>query len=240
MNVSTALISVSDKAGLVAFGGGLERLGIEIYSTGKTFKLLAEHLAVHEAGGYDKLPELVGKGTKPRNPKTSSRGDTTLNGPVLRSIADYTGSDEKLNGRLKTLYPNVFEAILTEERDEKQRKLSKSNGSLILDLVVVNFYPFQEAVAKAGVAERNAVEKIDIGGPAMVRSAAKNFRHVVVVVNHEDYPEVLHRIRVRRLNTLSWRREMALKALQYVAEYDTAIANFFARRWGKIKSSLTA
>lgn len=243
MSVETVLISVSDKTGLPKFGRALAERGIQIYSTGNTYNVLSDQVIVHEAGGRDKLPQMVDAGVKVSKRRSRVRLEPTYEKLLrrIKNISEYTGYDEKLNGRLKTLDARVFEGILTPDRGKNQRELFKNggNGAPVLDMVVVNFYPFEEVVRQSDVNEKMAVELIDIGGPAMVRSAAKNFEHVIVVVDPHDYDEVIQRIRGRG-NTLDWRRMMALKALQYVAAYDVAIAAFFAGRWGRIKSSPTA
>lgn len=240
MKVETALISVSDKTGLPELGRALAKIGIQIYSTGNSFNVLSDQVRVHETGGRDKLLQLVDAGVKGPKKHSRVRPQPTYE-KFLRSTSEYTGFDEKVNGRLKTLDWRVFEAILTPERRKYQREQFKngSKGAPMLDMVVVNFYPFEEVVRRPNVTEDEAVDTIDIGGPAMVRSAAKNFENVIVVVDPHDYDQVIRRIRGRG-NTLDWRRMMALKALQYVAAYDIAIAAFFAGRWGRIKSSPTA
>ncbi len=240
MKVETALISVSDKSGLPEFGRALAEIGIQIYSTGNSFNVLSDQVRVHDAGGRDKLPQIVDAGVKGLKKRPHPRPQPSYE-KFLSSITDYTGHDEKLNGRVKTLDARVFEGILTPNRGKSKREQFKNggNGAPLLDMVVVNFYPFEELVRQPNVSEKAAIEYVDIGGPAMVRSAAKNFEHVIVVVDPYDYDEVIRRIRGRR-NTLDWRRMMALKALQYVAAYDVAIAAFFAGQWGQIKSSPTA
>ena len=244
VKVETALISVSNKDGLVEFGQGLAELGINIYSTGKTYDTLEAALGavVHEAGGQDKLPQLVEKGMKERSTPISSqlsKGTAERDTRILKRVSEYIGEEEALNGRVKTLDRRLFEGILTPERGERQRREFKNgkngNGAPILDMV--NFYPFEDMARRPKVSDRLALETVDIGGPAMVRSAAKNYHHVIVVVDTEDYSEVLRRIR-HRTNTSTWRQGLALKAWQLVAQYDLAIAAFFEERWAKKKTSL--
>lgn len=241
MRVRTALISVYDKRGLTEFGCGLTELGTNIYSTGKTHDLLASHVPVHEAGGYDRLPQVVqvavagwqhrvgadAPGAPPQRPSYHR---------LIRTISQVTGNDERLNGRLKTLYSTLYEAILTTERRPRQREHFSKNGLAMLDMVVNNFYPFETVAQTAGVTDEQLIENIDIGGPSMVRSAAKNYEHVLVVVDPDDYDEVLRRLRSdRNDNDPPYRRRMALKALRYVADYDRAIANCLGERWDSKK-----
>ncbi len=186
-----ALISVSDKSGVVDFAKGLEDLGIEIFSTGGTKKSL-------EAAGV----------------KT-------------RSISDLTGFPEILDGRVKTLHPAVHGGILAR-RDIPQHlsQLSQHHIGLI-DIVTVNLYPFVETVIKAGVSLDEAIENIDIGGPSMIRSAAKNFVYVLVVIDPADYDVILKKLRSGKIDS-EYRKRLAHKAFQHVALYDTAIAQYLS------------
>ena len=186
-----ALISVSDKSGVVDFARGLEELGIEIFSTGGTKKSL-------EAAGVR-----------------------------IRSISDLTGFPEILDGRVKTLHPAVHGGILAR-RDIPQHlsQLSQHHIGLI-DIVTVNLYPFVETVSKAGVSLDEAIENIDIGGPSMIRSAAKNFASVLVVIDPADYDEVLRRLRRGSIDS-TYRKRLAQKAFQHVSLYDTAIAQYLS------------
>ena len=246
VKVETALISVSDKRGLVEFGLGLAERRIEIYSTGNTYKALQQELGaklVHEAGGQDKLTQLVARGQKASKRRAAQRKKSdatdvggTYNG-LLKRVSEYTEQEETLNGWLKTLDRRLFEGILTADRGQAQRRIRNGNGSqLLLDMVVVNFYPFQQAVSASSVTEQKAIDKVDIGGPAMVRSAAKNYKNVIVVVDPDDYPSVLQRLNEQK-DTLTWRKQLALKAWRVVADYDQAIADFFENRWAKTTSS---
>ena len=186
-----ALVSVSDKSGVVDFARGLEELGIEIFSTGGTKKSL-------EAAGVK-----------------------------IRSISDLTGFPEILDGRVKTLHPAVHGGILAR-RDIPQHlsQLSQHHIGLI-DIVTVNLYPFVETVSKAGVSLDEAIENIDIGGPSMIRSAAKNFASVLVVIDPADYDAILRRLRRGSIDSL-YRKRLAQKAFQHVALYDTAIAQYLS------------
>jgi len=186
-----ALVSVSDKSGVIDFARGLEELGIEIFSTGGTKRSL-------EATGVK-----------------------------IRSISDLTGFPEILDGRVKTLHPAVHGGILAR-RDIPQHlsQLSQHHIGLI-DIVTVNLYPFVETVSKAGVSLDEAIENIDIGGPSMIRSAAKNFASVLVVVDPADYDAVLRRLRRGSIDS-TYRKRLAQKAFQHVALYDTAISQYLS------------
>jgi phosphoribosylaminoimidazolecarboxamide formyltransferase/IMP cyclohydrolase len=184
-----AIISVSDKSGVVDFARGLKELGIEIFSTGGTKKSL-------EAAGTQ-----------------------------VHSISELTGFPEILNGRVKTLHPAVHGGILA--RRDLPQHLSELRRNRIepLDMVVVNLYPFVETVTRAAVTLDEALENIDIGGPTMIRSAAKNFPSVLVVVDPQDYDAVLQKLRQSNVD-LQYRKRLAQKAFQHVALYDTAIAQY--------------
>ena len=184
-----ALISVSDKSGVVDFARGLKELGTDIFSTGGTKKSL-------EAGGIE-----------------------------IHSISELTGFPEILDGRVKTLHPAVHGAILAR-RDLPQHMSQLSQHHIeLIDMVVVNLYPFVETVTKAGVSLDEALENIDIGGPSMIRSAAKNFPSVLVVVDPGDYDAILERLRRGNIDS-GYRKRLAQKAFHHVALYDTAIAQY--------------
>ncbi len=184
-----AIISVSDKSGVVDFARGLKELGIEIFSTGGTRKSL-------EAAGIE-----------------------------INSVSELTGFPEILDGRVKTLHPAVHGGILAR-RDLPQHlaELAKNRIEPI-DMVVVNLYPFVETVSKPGVSLDEALENIDIGGPSMIRSAAKNFSSVLGVVDPGDYDAILQKLRQGNID-LEYRKRLAQKAFQHVALYDTAIAQY--------------
>ena len=191
-----AILSVSDKTGLVEFARGLVELGIEVYSTGGT----------HTALSAEAIP--------------------------VRSLSDLTGFPEILDGRVKTLHPGVHGGILARrDRPEHLEELAR-HGLQTIDLVAVNLYPFVETVSRpglpagqAGVSLDEALENIDIGGPTMVRAAAKNFPYVLVVVDPEDYGPLLASLRAGAV-AFEERRRLAQKAFQHVALYDTAIASY--------------
>jgi len=190
MAIKRALISVSDKSGLVEFARDLAQNGVEIVSTGGTAKTL--------------------------------RGA----GIPVTYISDVTGFPEILDGRVKTLHPKVHGGILAMRTGEHLAQLREQNITPI-DLVVVNLYPFRETVAKPGVTLEEAVENIDIGGPAMVRAAAKNYRYVLVVVSPQRYAAVLEAIKQDNL-TEEFRLNLAREAFTHTAAYDAAISAYLS------------
>jgi phosphoribosylaminoimidazolecarboxamide formyltransferase/IMP cyclohydrolase len=190
--ITQALISVSDKTGVLDFARALSAMGVNILSTGGTAKLLAD------------------------------------NGVPVTEVADYTGFPEMLDGRVKTLHPKVHGGILAR-RDfpEHVAKLSE-HGIPLIDMVVVNLYPFQQAVAKDSCTLEDAIENIDIGGPAMLRSAAKNHKDVVVVCDPADYGMVLAEMKGAAAGALGYdtRFMLAKKVFAHTAQYDGAITNY--------------
>lgn len=184
-----ALISVSDKSGVVDFARGLKELVIEIFSTGGTKKSL-------EAAGVK-----------------------------IHSISELTGFPEILDGRVKTLHPAVHGGILARRDLPQHLSQLAQNRIELIDMVVVNLYPFVETVTRAEVSLDEALENIDIGGPSMIRSAAKNFPFVLVVVDPGDYDAILQKLRQGNID-LGYRKQLAQKAFQHVALYDTAIAQY--------------
>lgn len=185
--VRRALISVSDKTGIVEFARELVTLGVEILSTGGTFKLLRE------------------------------------NDIAAVEVADYTGFPEMMDGRVKTLHPKIHGGILG--RRDLDAAVMTEHGIKPIDLVAVNLYPFAATVAKPGCTLPDAIENIDIGGPTMVRSAAKNHKDVAIVVNTDDYAEIIENLRNGGL-TYAQRFDLALKAFEHTASYDGMIANY--------------
>jgi len=191
MSIKRALISVSDKSGIIEFAQNLASLNIEILSTGGTAKLLREN-----------------------------------NIPVIE-VSDYTGYPEMMAGRVKTLNPKIHGGILARRGvDEKVMSENKINP---IDLVVVNLYPFQETVSRPDCSIEEAIENIDIGGPAMLRSSAKNHTSVTVVVDSADYESVLEELNTSGDTSLLTRKKLALKAFEHTAQYDGAIANYLGR-----------
>jgi phosphoribosylaminoimidazolecarboxamide formyltransferase/IMP cyclohydrolase len=187
-----ALLSVSDKSGLVDFARGLTELGWELVSTGGTARALREA------------------------------------GLAARDISDLTGFPEMMDGRVKTLHPKVHGGLLGKRDDAAHREAMAAHDIVPIDLVAVNLYPFRQTAARKGVAPDDVIEQIDIGGPSMVRSAAKNFAAVTVVVDPADYPGVLEALRSEE-NDLPMRRALAGKAYAHTGAYDAAIAEWFAR-----------
>ena len=187
-----ALLSVSDKSGLIDFARGLTELGWELVSTGGTARALREA------------------------------------GLAARDISDLTGFPEMMDGRVKTLHPKVHGGLLGKRDDAAHREAMAAHEITPIDLVAVNLYPFRQTAARKGVAPDEVIEQIDIGGPSMVRSAAKNFAAVTVVVDPGDYPSVLEALRSEE-NDLQMRRALAGKAYAHTGAYDAAIAEWFAR-----------
>lgn len=188
-----ALISVSDKTGVVALGQGLAALGFEIISTGGTAKALSD-------AGVDVLP-----------------------------IDAVTGFPEMLDGRVKTLHPLVHGGLLGRPDLEEHAASMAEHGIDPIELLVVNLYPFRQTIAKPGVTWDDAVENIDIGGPAMVRSAAKNHAHVTVVTDPADYTGLLDALTNNAIDGTT-RRQLAQKAFAHTAAYDAAISTWFAQQ----------
>ncbi len=193
--VAQALLSVSDKTGLVELAKGLAARGVRLLSTGGTAKALADA------------------------------------GLEVTDVGSYTGFPEMLDGRVKTLHPKVHGGILARRDLPAHVQALAAHGIPTIDLVVVNLYPFRETVAKPGCTLEDAVENIDIGGPSMVRAAAKNWQHVGVVVDPADYPVVLAEL-VGNDDTLTDKTRFRLmrKAFAHTAAYDGAIANWLTAR----------
>ena len=191
-----ALISVSDKTGVVDFARELVSLGWELLSTSGTMRMLKE------AG----LP--------------------------VTSVSDVTGFPEICDGRVKTLHPKIHGALLARRDMADHMRQLEENGIGTIDLVCVNLYPFRETVAKPDVTMEDAIEHIDIGGPSMVRSAAKNWESVTIVVNPEDYPTVLDELRRDGHTSRETRLQLSAKAYTHTAEYDIAIASWMRPKAG--------
>ncbi|MGB2109694.1 MAG: bifunctional phosphoribosylaminoimidazolecarboxamide formyltransferase/IMP cyclohydrolase, partial [Marinobacter vinifirmus] len=191
--VRRALISVSDKTGIVDFGRALTERGVELLSTGGTFRLLKEN-----------------------------------NVPVTE-VSDYTGFPEMMDGRVKTLHPKIHGGILGRRGTDDA--IMGEHGINPIDMVVVNLYPFEETVANPDCDLPTAIENIDIGGPTMVRAAAKNHNDVAIVVNASDYSRVLKELDSNDGQlTYSTRFDLAVKAFEHTAGYDGAIANYLGGR----------
>lgn len=185
-----AIISVSNKSGIVEFAKSLTQLDYELYSTGGTKRALEEANV------------------------------------TVKSVSELTQFPEIMDGRVKTLHPAVHGGILADRnKPEHLEQLSEQHIDLI-DMVVVNLYPFQQTVANPDVTEDDAIENIDIGGPTMLRAAAKNFKHVTTIVHPSDYNEVIQRIKEHRLDE-SYRKSLMIKVFEHTNEYDHAIVSFF-------------
>ena len=195
--MKTALISVSNKEGIVDFAKGLHSLGIRVLSTGGTAKLLRGN----------KIP--------------------------VTQISEYTKSKEMMDGRVKTLHPKIFGGILASRNNKKHMKELKENKIEPIDIVVVNLYPFEETVGKkAGFHE--IIENIDIGGPTLVRAAAKNSEDVIIVIDPADYKNVLGALKNKKISN-ELKQNLALKAFAHTARYDTIINQYFNDKFGKGK-----
>ena len=191
-----ALVSVSDKTGLVPFVKGLQELGWEIVATGGTKKLLDE------------------------------------SGVKTIGISEVTGFPEICDGRVKTLHPKVHGGILGRRDIPEHMQTLKENGITTIELVCVNLYPFRQTIAKEGVTMEDAIENIDIGGPSMVRSAAKNWKDVTIVCDPADYDTVLGEIRANGFTSDETRLKLSAKAYTHTAEYDMCIAGYMRGKAG--------
>jgi phosphoribosylaminoimidazolecarboxamide formyltransferase/IMP cyclohydrolase len=184
-----AILSVSDKKGIVEFARGLIELKVELFSTGGTKKALAEA------------------------------------GVPVHSVSDITGFPEILDGRVKTLHPMIHGGILARRDVKDHMSQLKEKKITPIDMVVVNLYPFVQTVSKEGVTLTDALENIDIGGPTMIRASAKNFPGVIVVVDPADYTPILEKLRAGDIS-IDERKQLAQKAFQHTAIYDTAISTY--------------
>jgi phosphoribosylaminoimidazolecarboxamide formyltransferase / IMP cyclohydrolase len=195
VRIARALLSVSDKRGIVDFARGLAELGVEIVSTGGT------------------------------------AGELQDAGIAVRSIEDFTGFPEIMGGRVKTLHPKLYAGLLALRDDPAHMVAAEEQEVEFVDLVCVNLYPFERAAGQRGVEEAEVIENIDIGGPTMIRAAAKNFPFAAVVVGPESYDAVLEELRGSdgRLS-LQTRESLAAEAFAYTARYDTAISRWFAEK----------
>ena len=190
-----ALLSVSDKSGVVDFARGLTERGFGLISTGGTAKALRDA------------------------------------GLAVRDISEVTGFPEMLDGRVKTLHPVVHGGLLARRDLPEHMAVIAEHGIAPIDVVVVNLYQFRETAAKTGVSPEDVIEQIDIGGPSMLRSAAKNFASVTVVVDPGDYGRVLEALTAGG-DQLPLRRELAAKVYAHTAAYDSAISGWFAEQAG--------
>ena len=183
-----AILSVSDKTGLIPFGQALAARGFELVSTGGTAKALADA------------------------------------GLAVVNVSDVTGFPEMMDGRVKTLHPKIHGGILARRSHADDLELAKQHGIGLVDLVVVNLYPFVETAAKPGIKFDDLIEQIDIGGPSLVRAASKNFRDVLIVVSPKDYDAVIAELDKEGGPSQAFRFELARRAFEHTGAYDTAIA----------------
>jgi phosphoribosylaminoimidazolecarboxamide formyltransferase / IMP cyclohydrolase len=192
VEIRRALISVSDKTGIVDFARALTGRGVAIVSSGGTAAALAEA------------------------------------GVAVTPVPEVTGAPEILDGRVKTLHPKIHGGILADRRKPDHVAQLEEQGIAPIDLVVCNLYPFERTVSHPAVTEEDAIEQIDVGGPAMVRAAAKNFHSVAVVVNPERYGSILAELNESGAISLETRRRLSLEAFQHTGAYDSAIATYLA------------
>jgi len=190
--IKQALISVSDKTGVLDFARALSALGVNILSTGGTAKLLQD------------------------------------NGVPVTEVADYTGFPEMLDGRVKTLHPKVHGGILARRDFPEHVSKLEEHGIPQIDMVVVNLYPFQQTVAKDDCSLEDAIENIDIGGPAMIRSGSKNHGHVAVAVDAESIGLIVEALKADGSTSLALRKQLAARAFARTAAYDAAVSGWFA------------
>jgi len=148
----------------------------------------------------------------------------------VKDVSEYTGFPEMMGGRVKTLHPKVHGGILALRSDSEHMAEADKNNVEMIDIVVVNLYPFQETIAKEGVSEEEAIENIDIGGPSMIRSAAKNFQFVTVLTDSGDYEKVLEEISASGDTSVQTRKRLARKAFTMTMQYDEAIDGYFRER----------
>ena len=195
VKIARALISVTDKTGVVDFARTLvDDFGVEIISTGGTAR------AIEDAG----VP--------------------------VTPIEEFTGYPEMMDGRVKTLHPKVHGALLARRDSEQHMQEAAQHGIKLIDLVVVNLYPFQQTIAKPDVTLAEAIENIDIGGPCMVRASAKNNKYVAIVTNPAKYGEIISILQKDGEFSDQYRLELAQEAFHHTAVYDTAIAAYLAEQ----------
>jgi len=189
--IERAILSVTDKTGIVELAKELSNMGVEVISTGGTARVIREA------------------------------------GVNVKDVSQITGFPEMMNGRVKTLHPMVHGGILALRDNPEHVSQMKEHGIPSIDMVVVNLYAFEKTVAKDGVSLADAIENIDIGGPTMLRSSAKNFRYVTVVVDPSDYEKVLEEMKANQgATTLKTRFELARKVFVTTSSYDSAISRY--------------
>ncbi len=189
--IERAVVSVSDKTGVVEFVKDLVEMGVEVLSTGGTAKTLRE------------------------------------SGTAVRDVSEQTGFPEMMDGRVKTLHPKIHGGLLGRRDHPRDIEEMEIHGIKPIDMVIVNLYPFEATVAREGCSLEEAIENIDIGGPTMIRSAAKNYRHVTVVVDPEDYDEVIREMRENQgAVSPQTNFRLAKKVFLMTARYDRAISEY--------------
>ncbi|MGZ8847677.1 MAG: hypothetical protein ACXW3C_14555, partial [Pyrinomonadaceae bacterium] len=203
--IKRALISVSDKTGVIDFARELKQFGVEIISTGGTAKALRDA------------------------------------GIEVRDVSDVTGFPEMMDGRVKTLHPKIHGGLLALRDDADHVAAMEDNSIEPIDMVVVNLYPFEETVRRENVTEAEAIEQIDIGGPAMIRSAAKNAQDVAVIVHHQEYPNIIAELRERDGSlSLNTRKALARTAFMQTARYDAIVTTYLAGAFRRSDSGIQA
>lgn len=188
--IKRALISVSDKTGIVDFARKLEKLDIEIISTGGTAKTLKEA------------------------------------GIKVTNVSDITGFPECLDGRVETLHPRIHGGLLAVRDNEDHMRQMKELGIEPIDMVVINLYPFKKTIEKPGVTLAEAIENIDIGGPAMLRASAKNYKYVTVVIDPSDYETILEEIKENGEVSYITKLKLAQKVFEHTSQYDRLISDY--------------
>ena len=191
--VKRALLSVSDKTGIVEFARGLKQLDIEIISTGGTARILRDE------------------------------------GIETTDVSEVTGFPEMMGGRVKTLHPHIHGGLLCMRENPDHIEDAKRLSIGLIDMVVVNLYPFEITISKEGVNLEEAIENIDIGGPTLLRASAKNYSAVTVVSNPDDYGHVLKELRSTGITSLETREKLAVKAFRHTANYDGTIDTYLSR-----------
>jgi phosphoribosylaminoimidazolecarboxamide formyltransferase/IMP cyclohydrolase len=212
VKIQTVLASVSDKTGLESFIPGLVAVNPDI-------------LILSTGGTYHAIAQILGK-----------KAET-----CLKQVSDYTGQPETQGGLVKTLDFKIYLGLLTETYNDAHQRDLKRTSALAIDMVVVNLYPFSETIAKKGVTLEEARGNIDIGGPTMIRAAAKNFIRVAPVVNPASYPAILERLKASKgYLSLEDRFGLSQKAFEHTAAYDRAIAGYLASQpFGRVSSCYT-
>lgn len=195
MKVNRALVSVSDKEGIVDFAKELKDLGIEIISTGGTARILSDA------------------------------------GIEIKEVSDVTGFPEMLDGRVKTLHPIIHAGILAKRGEKKHIDTLKKHKIDPIDLLVVNLYPFEKTIMNQNVTIEEAIENIDIGGPTLIRAAAKNYKDVIVVISKDQFDCVLSSLKKDGDLSINKREKLALAAYSHTAQYDSIISNYLRNKW---------